>query len=342
MVRPPPKLEPDDDAAGLSFASTYNPLRIAVSILRRCVVYLFPPTISLRIASHLVPLLVCLSLIPLILFFSLFSGWYIWKNIPVAWQVPVYLQYGDSPSPYAELSLPLLSTVQPYDVSLQLVLPASEANFALGNFMATLSLSTPSNKTLVTISRPAIALPPKRATFSFGIPRLIDLDVPLLSSYLPGTPKMNARIDLGRRDGWKSLGNGEGRELSVWNAALRGAIRRHGIRGLVSRFPLTFALVASTTFFSLSVVILAACILPAVQWHVSMDETSNVSEPKEDRPARVRKRPRRNVAGESRIPSTVYKSEGIPVDIRSALASDDFPLKRRRPRISDVLLDSEN
>lgn len=41
---------------------------------------------------------------------------------------------------------------------------------------------------------------------------------------------MNARIDLGRRDGWKSLGSGEGRELSVWNAALRGAVRRHGIR----------------------------------------------------------------------------------------------------------------
>lgn len=113
--------------------------------------------------------------------------------------------------------------------------------------MATLSLSTPSNKTLVTVSRPvrsfhsppcfplltifeAIALPPKRAAFSFSaIPRLIDLDVPLLSSYVPGTPKMNARIDLGRRDGWKSLGNGEARELSVWNAALRGAVRRQGI-----------------------------------------------------------------------------------------------------------------
>lgn len=120
--------------------------------------------------SHLVPLFVCLSLLPLLLFFSLFSGWYIWKNIPVAWQVPVYLQYGsvsfphllllftpnssDGPSPYAELSLPPLSTTQLYDVSLQLVLPASEANFALGNFMATLSLSTPSNKTLLTVSRP--------------------------------------------------------------------------------------------------------------------------------------------------------------------------------------------
>ena len=264
MVRPMPKREPDGDAASLSLLSTYNPVRIAISILRRCVTYCFPPSTFLRITSHLVPLLVCLTLIPFILFLSLFSGWYIWKNIPVAWQVPIYLQYGsvilslplgfadpscsNGPTPYAELPLPLLSTAQPYDVSLQLVLPASEANFALGNFMATLSLSTPSNKTLVTVSRPvrlfrslplfflliipeSIALPPKRSIFSFSaIPRLINLDVPLLSSYIPGTSNVNARIDLGRRDGWKHLGNGEGRELSVLNAALKGAIRLHGIR----------------------------------------------------------------------------------------------------------------
>jgi hypothetical protein len=201
--------------------------------------------------------------------------------------------------------------------------------------MATLSLSTPSNTTLVTVSRPAIALPPKRAAFSLSaVPRLIDLDLPLLSSHVPASSRMNARIDLGRRDGWKTLGTGEGRELSVWNAALRGAVRRRGIRGLVSRFPLTFALAASAAFFSLSVVVLAACILPAAQWPVSMDQTPNASEPGDDRPVRVRKRPRRNAAGESRATSTVYKSEDIPVD--------GFPLKRRRSRTSDVLLDSEN
>ena len=124
----------------------------------------------------------------------------------------------------------------------------------------------------------------------------------------------------------------------------------------MSRFPLTFALVASATFFSLSVIVLAACILPAVQWPVSIDQTPNVSEHGDDRPVRVRKRPRRNAAGESRVTSTVrsthacfhdpwsqhlqvYKSEDIPVDIP---ASDAFPLKRRRSRMSDVLLDSEN
>lgn len=161
MVRPLPKLEPDDDHAAGS--SSFHPLR-------RCLTYFFPPATSITIASRFVPFLVCLSLIPLVLFFALFSGWYIWKNVPVSWQVPIYLQYGsvllfpspglahsscsNGPSPYAELSLPPLSTTQPYDVSLRLVLPASEANFALGNFMATMSLSTSSNKTLITISRP--------------------------------------------------------------------------------------------------------------------------------------------------------------------------------------------
>lgn len=93
MVRPPPKLDPDDNERP-TFLSTYNPFRIGFSVIRRCFVYLFPPATSLMIASRLVPLLVCLSLIPLVLLFSIFSGWYIWKNIPVAWQVPIYLQYG--------------------------------------------------------------------------------------------------------------------------------------------------------------------------------------------------------------------------------------------------------
>lgn len=101
MVRP----QPDDDApARPSFVSKYNPLRIAVSVLRRGVF----STTSLRIASHLVPFLVCVSLIPLILFFSIFSGWYIWKNIPVGWQVPVYLQYGSVSFP--DLLHPLTRT----------------------------------------------------------------------------------------------------------------------------------------------------------------------------------------------------------------------------------------
>jgi len=46
------------------------------------------------LAPQLIPLFVCLALIPVIISFSLFSGWYVWKNAAVGWESPVYLQYG--------------------------------------------------------------------------------------------------------------------------------------------------------------------------------------------------------------------------------------------------------
>jgi hypothetical protein len=46
------------------------------------------------LAPQLIPLFVCLALIPVIIFFSLFSGWYVWKNVAVGWESPLYLQYG--------------------------------------------------------------------------------------------------------------------------------------------------------------------------------------------------------------------------------------------------------
>lgn len=58
----------------------------------------------------------------------------------------------------------------------------------------------------------------------------MDVVVPLLSNLAPGTSRVIATVILGRQDGWKSLGSGEGREVTVLDAHLRGAIRYHGIR----------------------------------------------------------------------------------------------------------------
>ena len=55
--------------------------------------------------------------------------------------------------PYAEAPLLALVPRHPYDLSLDLVVPTTEANIALGNFMATLTLTTTSNKTLTSIRR---------------------------------------------------------------------------------------------------------------------------------------------------------------------------------------------
>ncbi|KAH7885915.1 hypothetical protein F5I97DRAFT_1876383 [Phlebopus sp. FC_14] len=311
------------------------PLRLAISLMR-------------PIGLQLVPLAVCLALVPVVVILSVFSGWYVWRNVAVGWEANLYLQYGDGVSPYAEISLPPLVAAQPYDMSLHLVLPASPSNYALGNFMATLTLSTPSNRTLTSTRRPSIALPPagKRRYLLTAPPSVIHLDIPLLVSYFPGTSKVNAKIELGRRDDWKNLGTGEGRELSVLAASIRGSVKRQGIRGLVSRFPFTSAVVSSTTFFVVSLLALAACILPAIQWRFpSHDETFSAASPtdrnvKVERLFRTRKR-QRKAAGENRQQSSVVKAEEEPVDISPALAAGDQPLKRRRSRASDALYDSE-
>lgn len=46
------------------------------------------------ITHQLVAFIVCLLLIPLVIFISVFAGWFVWKTVAVGWDAPVYLQYG--------------------------------------------------------------------------------------------------------------------------------------------------------------------------------------------------------------------------------------------------------
>jgi hypothetical protein len=55
------------------------------------------------------------------------------------------------------------------------------------------------------------------------------LDIPLVSQFVSGTSTVHARLELGRSDGWKGIGNGQGRELSVLDATLKGTVRPKGI-----------------------------------------------------------------------------------------------------------------
>lgn len=66
--------------------------------------------------------------------------------------------WSDGVPPYAQLILPSLVPTQRYDVSVNLLLPASQSNLALGNFMTTLTLSTLANKTITSVRRPVIEL----------------------------------------------------------------------------------------------------------------------------------------------------------------------------------------
>jgi len=57
-----------------------------------------------------------------------------------------------------------------------------------------------------------------------------NLKVSLMDNFATGTNLVMAKIDLGRRDGWKGIGRGEGRELSVYSATFRGNLRHRGVR----------------------------------------------------------------------------------------------------------------
>ncbi|KZT72782.1 hypothetical protein DAEQUDRAFT_663249 [Daedalea quercina L-15889] len=241
--------------------------------------------------TNLIPLVVFLLSIPVIAFLSASAGYLVWRSVAVGWETDVVLQYGDGVPPYAEFALPDLVVVgQPYDVSLQLTVPASESNLALGNFMASLLLTTPQkDNTLAYARKPAIVLPPSyslRSLMYSGL-RTVDMDIPLLSSFSLDSKRVVARVELGRRDQWKSTGSGEGRELTVFSAMLRGVVVHKGFRGLISRFPVFTAVVASCTFLFLSFVVLAACLLPALE--LRFDSDPHFNDPPPPRPKHSRR-----------------------------------------------------
>ena len=60
----------------------------------------------------------------------------------------------DGLPPYAETQLVSFNPAQPYDISIQIVVPTTQSNYDLGNFMTTLTLSDRSNKTLTTVRKP--------------------------------------------------------------------------------------------------------------------------------------------------------------------------------------------
>ncbi|KZT05985.1 uncharacterized protein LAESUDRAFT_654569 [Laetiporus sulphureus 93-53] len=244
---------------------------------------------------NLIPLAVFLLALPVIAFLSASAGWLVWKSVAVAWETELALQYGDGVPPYAEVSLANMVATQPYDISLHLVVPATESNLALGNFMASLTISSPANRMLVQSRKAAIVLPRSSAPWSF-LPNwhgTVDLTVPLLRSVALETSRATATIELGRRDRWKSIGNGEGRELSVLTAVLRGVVVRKGIRGLVARFPLTSAFMAAGTSLFISFIVLASCLLPALELRFNSDPYQDKPPP---RRRRLRRRPSMSAA----------------------------------------------
>ncbi|KZP10541.1 hypothetical protein FIBSPDRAFT_801111 [Athelia psychrophila] len=322
------------------------PVRFSGAVAAKGVGYIRP------IVPQLVSLSVCLLLVPLLVLFSALSGWYVWKNIAIGWNIPVYLHYGDGIPPYAEIQLPRLSAQQPYNIFLHLNVPATESNFALGNFMTQLTLATPSNRTLAYIRRPAIITPP-HSSFWITRPSSVDLTVPLLTAFTPGTSQVVGRLELGRRDEWRNLGQGHGRELSVLSVSLRGVTKPEGLRGLISRFPLLSGLTSSVIFLGISLLFLTAVFLPTVFKAPSpqpehIDEIVSPSRERLRKPKRffdsdggsdspdekppVIQPSRRNTSSRSRRSSSNFdvKTEASSTVFPEDSVSTSAPLRRRR------------
>jgi len=227
---------------------------------------------SLRqLSPQLVSLLVCLLAIPILALFSFVAGLLVWKNVPKGWSIPVYLQYGDGGSPYADLASKNLFSNQPYDISLHLTVPASEANYGLGNFMISLTVTDYLNNTLAFVRKPSLVLPPypNRVPFLSRTPRLLEMNLPLVTKLVTGREDIFVHIELGRNDGWRSLGFGEGRELSVYSAFLHGDVHPQGLRRILSAFPRSVAIAAAVAFFIVSTLVVIGFLLPSLRWHIA-------------------------------------------------------------------------
>ncbi|KAG7099052.1 hypothetical protein E1B28_000927 [Marasmius oreades] len=304
------------------------------SILYAPVSLLFSVTSSIAFklrpyVPHLTPIIIYFSLLPYLIILSIFAGFLVWKNVAIAWSTPLFLQYGDGTQPYARVVLPPLHTRQRYDISLHLTVPASENNLALGNFMGSLTLYKSNNYTFASVRRPAIVIPPATSYFS-SKPNKISVDVPLLSSFLVGTSYVEAEVSVGRQDGWRGLGNGGPRELSVYSAELKGLVVHHGARGMVTRFPLLSSMAASLVFFLILTIIVGAFLLPSVLQGISTLEggirpalqAQSISHDKESESSETEiKSKRRSLKGKSRTRISRSSSDSG----RSAVKSEPEP-----------------
>ncbi|CAG7847882.1 SubName: Full=Uncharacterized protein {ECO:0000313/EMBL:CCA77826.1} [Serendipita indica DSM 11827] len=218
-------------------------------------------------AWHYLPQLAIIAIaIPILLVVSAVAGLIVRNSVPRPWQQRVFLHYGEDTIPSAHFPLPTLVADQAYDISVHLTVPYTETNAVLGNFMTYLTITTASNKTIASASRPSLVPPaPSRGLirrllpFPSRRPHTV-ITIPILPEWTPKTSSpLYALLEVGRRDGWRSLGKGEGREITVLDAHIQGAVLLHGTRRVVGRYPNATGLASSGIFFITSALGLVIC-----------------------------------------------------------------------------------
>jgi hypothetical protein len=101
--------------------------------------------------------------------------------------------------------------------------------------MTSITILNPNNATLAHSTRPALIFPPPLALSPLlltGVLRSYSFRVPLIEGFSASSyvSSLRAHVRVGRNDGWKSIGSGQGRELVIVEAFARGIPRMTGLR----------------------------------------------------------------------------------------------------------------
>ncbi|KAL5641465.1 hypothetical protein ACGC1H_001821 [Rhizoctonia solani] len=233
---------------------------------------LFVLSIPRRILPTILHVAAFTTILPALLAISVGAGITVVNLVPAGWHTDLWMQYGEQPTPFARTSLPPLTPGQPYDISLSLQVPITPENLALGNFMTKLILTDAKNSTVATANRPSLVL--RRQShwipLLMGSPRVEIINVPLVENWSPSSQPGNllghgvavargashqgfhAFIAVGRPDAWKSLGSGQGKELSIARVTLHGHVKLSGLRGFFARHKLLLFMLTTAIFFAAS------------------------------------------------------------------------------------------
>ncbi|KAH7345201.1 putative adipose-regulatory protein-domain-containing protein [Rhizoctonia solani] len=233
---------------------------------------LFILNIPRRVLPTILHVAAFTTILPALLAISVGAGITVVNLIPGGWHTDLWMQYGEQATPFARTSLPPLTPGQQYDITLSLQIPLTSENLALGNFMTKLILTDAKNTTVATANRPSLVL--RRQTSWIPLlkssPQVETVVVPLVEHWSPSSQPGNllnhgvafargtshqgfhAFVAVGRSDAWKSLGSGQGKELSIARATLHGHVKLSGIRGFFAQHKLLLFVLTTAVFFAAS------------------------------------------------------------------------------------------
>ncbi|KAF8332342.1 uncharacterized protein EI90DRAFT_849271 [Cantharellus anzutake] len=160
--------------------------------------------------------------------------------------------------------------------------------------MTSLTIKTPTNVTLASASRPSIIFPPRvylsPLVFS-GLRSRTTHVVELLKEFSATSyaSSLRAFVTIGRNDAWRGIGAGQGRELVVADAFIKGVPRLRGIKAFFARHTFILLCITTTTFFISSLAITLTVYLslsprihiipPTLEEETKLRETTESEEP---------------------------------------------------------------